>query len=156
MRRNGGFTLIELIVVLIIIGVVFLVTYPRLGGLMSGRKLMRVTAELAARLDYVRSRAVAERTVYRVEFNRSENKYRVSWQENTGTIEGRWEGLPEFVSIKRIKQENINYRRGQSAIDFYPRGNSTGAEIELETDRGDRSSILVKSYTGRCRVEREE
>jgi len=156
MRRNGGFTLVELIVVLIIIGVVFLVTYPRLSGLMSGRKLMRVTAELAARLDYIRSRAVAERRVFRVEFNRSENKYRVSWEEDTGTIEGAWETLPEFISIKRFKQKKIDYSRGQSAIDFFPRGNSTGAEIELATDRGDRSSILVKAYTGRCRVEREE
>ncbi len=155
-NKYGGFTLIELIVVLIIIGVVFVVSFPRLSGLMSGRKLMGETAQLAARLDYIRSRAVAERKVYKVEFNTGEDKYRVSWQGDTEVEERKWQTLPDFISIKRIKQETTNYGRGQSTISFFPRGNSTGAEIELETERGDRASILVKTYTGRCAVEREE
>lgn len=156
MRGRAGFTLIELLVVIILIGVVSAVTFPRLTGLMSGRKLMRVAAEMAAYLDYVRARSVAEKRIYEVKFEPRENRYRATWKGDTMIEEREWRVLPEEVTIKNVDLKERRTGREGPVIRFYPRGNSSGGEILLETERNDEATVLVKSYTGRCRVTREE
>ncbi|MEA1927649.1 MAG: prepilin-type N-terminal cleavage/methylation domain-containing protein [Candidatus Auribacterota bacterium] len=168
-EKNSGFTLIELAVVIILIGVVFIIVMPRLTGLLSGRKLMGFSRELAGVLDYTRTRAVVDGKVYNFHLDRTKQEYwfiakedddrkasYYSYREEEEVKKPRIRKIPEGISIKRLKLETRARDRYKPVIRFYPRGNSNGAEIYLETEQGDRTVIKVKSYTGKSEVEAVE
>lgn len=168
-RSLNGFTLIELAVVIILIGVVFIIIMPRTAGLFSGRKLMGFSRELAGSLDYARSRAVIDDQVYNFHIDREKQEYWFIPKEDDDRSSGysRYYGndevppprkrkVPEGMSITRIKLKTPAKDRYKPVIRFYPRGNSNGAEVFLETDQGDKTVIKVKPYTGKSSVEMVE
>ncbi|MFH1037077.1 MAG: GspH/FimT family protein [PVC group bacterium] len=155
-----GFSLIELSVVLILIGVVVMVTFPKLAGLFSGRRLKGFCRELAGTLDYTRSRAVIEGRPQTFYIDGERKEYWVGRpEEASGDFGGseedavirKWK-IPEGISVKRLELGTRVVDRYTPVIRFYPRGNSNGADIFLETDQGDRAVIKVKPYTGRSQV----
>ena len=164
--KNPGFTLIELSVVIILIGVVFTVVMPRLTGLFSGRKLLGFSRELAGALDYTRSRAVVDGRVYNFHIDRDKQEYwfiakedddkrrsYYSYREDEDEKKPRKQRIPEGMTISRLKLKSRAVDRYKPVVRFYPRGNSNGAEIYLETEQGDKVVIKVKPYTGKSTVE---
>ncbi len=117
---------------------------------------MGFSGKLAGTLDYVRSRSVTDGRVYYFNFDKSKKQYWVTGGEDGDEpMEGRLgkpQKFPEGVLLRRIKLEEGSSRFFKPAIRFYPRGNSDGAVIYLETEQGDRASVRVKPYTGRSEV----
>ncbi len=164
--ENLGFTLIELSVVIILIGVVFIIVMPRLSGLLSGRKLLGFSRELAGALDYTRSRAVVDGRVYNFHIDREKKEYWFAakedddqrnsysrYREDTEIKLPRKREIPKGMEITRLKLKTRVIDGYKPVIRFYPRGNSSGAEIVMETEQGDKVAIKVKSYTGKSAVE---
>ncbi len=159
MRRRDGFTLIELTVVLVLVGVIFLVTFPNLAGLFSGRRLIGFSRQLAGALDYARARAVIEKSPRTFFIDREKGEYSIrkkkenveDYYREEEEVVKRWK-IPEGIKVGRIQMETRVTEGFESVIRFYPRGNSNGATIPLETEQGDRVEILVKPYTGRAEI----
>lgn len=158
--------MIELAVVIILIGVVFIVVMPRLTGLFSGRKLLGFSRELAGALDYTRSRAVVDGRVYNFHIDRDKKEYwfvsqeddekkmsYYSYREDEKKKKPKKRKFPEGMTVTRLKLKTRAVDRYKPVIRFYPRGNSNGAEIYLETEQGDKVVIKVKPYTGKSSVE---
>lgn len=159
-NRRAGFTLIELSVVLVLIGVVFLVVFPNLSGLFSGRRLIGFSRELAGALDYARARAVIEGRPQTFRIDREAGEYSLERRKETGEDYGKadeeeivkkWK-IPKEIKIGRLELETRVTKGFEPLIRFYPRGNSNGAVITLENARGERVQIRVKSYTGRSEI----
>ena len=77
-RGRQGFTLIEIMAVVVIMAMVFAIGAPRLGN----SKLRLLTAEaeeIAASLDFARQRAVMTATPHRVFIDLEEGGYRIEW-----------------------------------------------------------------------------
>jgi general secretion pathway protein H len=160
LRRRPGFTLIELSVVLVLVGVVFLVTFPNLAGLFSGRRLMGFSREMAGALDYARARAVIEGRPQTFRIDRQQGKYSLRRKKEAAgdyrrseeeEIVKSWK-IPEEIKVSRVELDTRVTEGFEPVIRFYPRGNSNGAVISLETARGDRTRIRVKPYTGRSEI----
>ena len=64
-----GFTLLELLVVLVIISIVAAIVGPRMGGSLSTLNLKTASKKIAATLRYARSQATSESTAYVVLFD---------------------------------------------------------------------------------------
>jgi prepilin-type N-terminal cleavage/methylation domain-containing protein len=157
-RRHTGFTLIELSVVVALIGVAMLVSYPRFSGLIMGRKLRGFAGELAGTLDFVRARAVLEGRIYYFHFNRAKNEYWVTREgdEKEEPMDGRLgrgRKLPDDLYLKRVQVEGSPGTFFEPVIRFFPRGSADEALVYLESARGDKASVWVKPYTGRSRAE---
>jgi len=76
--NSGGFTLIELMAVIAIIGMVFAIGLPRLNR--SKMRALETEAEsIAASLDYARQRAIMTRVPHRLLIDLAEGAYRVEW-----------------------------------------------------------------------------
>ena len=159
-NRRAGLTLIELTVVLALAGVVFVVVFPNLAGLFSGRRLMAFSREMAGALDYARARAVIEGRPQTVRIDRQEGEYSLRRKKESGDDFGRsgeeevvrrWK-IPDEIKVSRVEFETRVTEGFEPVIRFYPRGNSNGAVITLETERGDRAQIRVKPYTGRSEI----
>lgn len=75
---DRGFTLIEMMAVVVIMGMVFAIGAPRLGS--SKLRLLKNEAEaIAASLDFARQRAVMTATPHRVLIDLVEGAYRIEW-----------------------------------------------------------------------------
>ena len=68
-RRAAGFTLIELILVMVILAIISAVVVPTLWAFAEGRRAGDAAATIVAMANYARAQAAAEGTIYRINFD---------------------------------------------------------------------------------------
>ena len=68
-QARAGFTLIEVMIVVVIVGIIAGLTIPAFMNYFQRQKLIGVQRELMADIAYVRSLAIARRNTYRIDFN---------------------------------------------------------------------------------------
>lgn len=76
MRKEHGYSLVELLVVVAMIAAVMLVTLPALMQLMPQYRIRSAASEAAGAMRMVRQRAVTTRTPWRISIDPSLNRYR--------------------------------------------------------------------------------
>ncbi len=134
-RREPGFTLVELLVVLAIIGLSLAIAAPFLANHVTGASLNSAAGEIRAALRQARSTAIAE--------DRS-----VVFQGDPGG--GYWLDrshftLPLMSGAQPLRVATI----GGTRISFFASGGSSGGRI-LVSSGGGRREIAVDALTGRA------
>ena len=147
MERAAGFTLIEMLVVITIIGLAMLAA-PRLGGVWveshSERAAVRELGEALARARYW---AVAAQTPVRIVFD---IRNRV-WSTQPSGSQGQ---LPN-ADIHVLGIENAAPgQRTTTAIEFYPDGGSSGGTIIIDVPSTQQSETRIAAdwLSGRIEV----
>jgi general secretion pathway protein H len=143
-RSNAGFTLLELIVCIAILGLVAVIVVPqRIGG--SAIELKAGARALAVGLRAARGEAVARNhdTAFAIDVER-----RV-FAVGGGAGE---QPLPEKANITLVTATNEVSRDRTGNIRFFPDGSSTGGGIRLELD-GLTFNVTVDWLTGQVAVQ---
>ncbi len=94
--KNKGFTLVELAVVIVVLGIMLSLVIPRLGEL-GDANLKRSARHLTGMIRFLRDEAQARKNVYRLEFDINGGNY--------------WAGV-----MTRTSEQTVEFRRLQSAI----------------------------------------
>ncbi|MHB8908686.1 MAG: GspH/FimT family pseudopilin [Syntrophales bacterium] len=170
-RNRRGFTLLELIVVLVIISLMSALVVPRLMGPMSNLDLKTAAQKISASLRYVRSRAASEKRTYVALFDFDKNRlvivnppllkgdFQGNNREDRAPIEppeNEKEGpdgsktyhLPDGVKLAKGVSREGAVTAGLFRISFFPSGGSSGGEITLANERGKLYKIMVDFITG--------
>lgn len=169
-----GFTLLELIVVLIIIGAASALVVPRLMGGMSSLDVRSAAGKVAATLRYAGSQAISGKIEHRALFDFEHNRLILESaddqaakadgdaveEESTGSSKRVYD-LPEKIFFKKVDKEDFNlYDETLDAeifgMTFYPGGGSDGGEICLANERGRLYIVKVDRITGSVKVIRGE
>lgn len=171
--KNKGFSLIEVMVVLILISLSMFLATPLLSGLSKTVELKGAVKRVSAILRYCRSEAVNRGMVYQVLFDPDLRQVHVQSIKEKEEDEGPKDGakdetkdgaknepkqktytLPKGVDIKEVKANSPEYPSDYSVIEFYPNGGSNGGTIRLECP--DRKAYLIKVnfLTGIVEIER--
>lgn len=149
-RIESGFTLIELTVVLVIIGLISLMIIPSLGRFYAGLNFRETTRRLISSINYTRSQAINSKSIHRLNFN--QDGYWISHQEDpvespdtylVTTPFGRGISLPDGASFKEPTP---------SYITFHPTGRVEAGPIYLENAAG-RSYKITLNSIGRITIE---
>jgi general secretion pathway protein H len=138
-----GFTLIELIVTLAILGFALVVVAGYKPPWSSGLGLKGAAAELASGLRLARSEAIARNRSVTFDLDVVDHRYRVG----TRTVRQ----LPPNLSIELLTIAGERQAPGVGDIRFNPDGSSTGGRIAL-ADGHRRIAVGVDWLTGRVRV----
>ncbi|MEW6096749.1 MAG: prepilin-type N-terminal cleavage/methylation domain-containing protein [bacterium] len=136
--NNKGFTLIELIAVIIIIASICALALPNSGKILSNIKVRSTVRQICALLNYARGQAVIHGANYKVNCNEKEKSCWITKKTNDDYVrlKGR-EGKTLFIP------QEISFQTEIDSVTFYPKGISSGGEIFVEDFR-----IVVDEVTG--------
>ena len=124
MRANGGFTLFELLLVLVIAAASYLLVLRFTGSGVSGAELKSAARTVAAGLRAARNDAIATRDSSALTLDLEKRVIQVS-----GTH--RSYALPERVELKLYTAQSEIVDEKKGAIRFYPDGSSTGGRVTI-------------------------
>jgi general secretion pathway protein H len=161
--RNKGFSLIELMVVLILIGLSVSLVVPSLSRFSKTIELKTAAKKISEILRYCRSEAVNKGLVYQVFFDSDLREVRVqSMEENREDEQSGGKGyqktysLPVGIQIGEMDIPSPQYSSGLPAIEFYPNGGSNGGSFLVNTQDRKGYKIKVHFLTGIVKVEKAE
>ena len=158
-RKSAGFTLIEIMVVVFLLGAFFSVAMPRVfkTGDMSLRSASR---GLVTTIRYLYSKSVFEKRIYKLSFDIDAGEYWVEvlqgnqFASEEGSGHGR-KKLPSGVSFSDIQTERTQGKVGSGRdafILFLPTGIVDSAVIHLRTGKDNFFTLSTNPYTGATKV----
>jgi len=153
-RGEGGLTLVEVAVVMVIGAVLVAIALPNFNKLMARHQLETAARQLAADLRETRERAVTERAAYEVKFLVAADRYQIRrYVDGHGFQEVRRVALPAQVDMFHASFFGhtpahvlwFNYH-GE------PSGPGANGTVGLKTRSGGERRYVIISKTGRVRV----
>ena len=164
---SRGYTLLELLVVLIIISLVSALVAPKLAGSLSSLNFKTAAKRLSASLRYARSQATSEKITYCALLQIDENRLLiiadtpaltetlheiVSDEEQQIARASFVYELPSEIKIEKAVSAAGEAADGLFSIFFFPSGGSSGGEVDLVNEKGRRSKISVDFITGSVKL----
>lgn len=125
--RTPGFTLLEVLVVLVIIAMATTFAAMALSGGLDGMRLRSSTKEIAAQLRYTRTQAIATGMPQRFSIDPRGHR----WQGP----DNRHGKIPSSLGVEFIGAREVQPRAGEGGILFFPDGASTGGRVQLSVKR---------------------
>jgi type II secretion system protein H len=160
-----GFTLIELMVVILIVSILTAMIIPELRGSFDEAVLRASARRLAEACDVAYSRAVATGRPQRLRLDVPNGKFRVEPRSSTqrstpaaGDVPGAAGNLDPRIQLvlRHSDDPPVRPRDGESGdgdgIDFHSDGTADPAELELRDRAGFRLVVRVNPITSRVRV----
>ena len=172
-----GFTLIELIIVLVIVSIMAAMVSPAISRSLASLQLKTAARKVAAALRYARTQAIARAEDYQAVFSFDERQVTISPAESEGEESGEEKALPEAEGAQKPQEqekpkvytlpEEVKFlelvageeevNSGSATITFRPNGSSEGGEVILSDAAEKREYRIVVSFlTGAVEVKEKE
>ena len=142
-----GFTLVEMMVVLVIVALMMALVGTSISRNISGAEMRTAASKVAASLRYTRTQAILTKT---------EQVFIVDTEERTyQAAQSEVKQLPEGMEVELNTARSELTSETVGGIRFYPDGGSTGGNVRLEAN-GRIYRINVAWLTGEASVERPD
>jgi general secretion pathway protein H len=160
-----GFTLLELLVVLLLMGVFAAFVLPRVGGSLPGLQLRTAARKMAATFRYATQRAMTEQMTYAVRLNNEAGVVTLATVPVSGVLSAdpypetatqsstldRWQ-LPEEIRMRFPLDRSDQTAGDDYVIFFYPDGSGSGGAVRLAASNGRQMEIQTDFITGEATI----
>ncbi len=155
-KSKTGFTLVEVLVVVAMMGIILAIAVPSLIKYMPHLRLKRAAFDISSELNGGRLSAITKNTKYRLEVTlysstSTPDTYKLSiWNTATSV----WDDEPQRPVREIPIGVDIITPASSFNVDFWPDGSATATSICLENtaDTSDRRSVDVDGATGRISI----
>jgi general secretion pathway protein H len=151
-KSIGGFTLLELVVVLVIAGLFFSLGAPRVSALYDTMQYREAVRELVSAAKNARRQAFASGQPMDLLIDTDTNRYATSFHSQDIDKES-FAQLPDALEIRVIYAAEVSPSPGLAAIRFYPTGGSSGGEIAVVRNTGTGVQLIIDWLLGEVRQE---
>jgi general secretion pathway protein H len=143
-KIQRGFTLVELLVVMVVIGLAYSLVPPLFSSGASSAELKAAARQIATGLRRARSEAISKRQEAVLELDIRQHTFRI-------TGDGHTYKLPHQVDVALHTAQSEVQDMQAGSIRFYPDGSSTGGRINL-AGNGQNYQVDVDWMTGRVTI----
>ena len=126
MQKRSGFTLVEVLVVLVMFAVIAGAVAFNLSGSLKAKKIRGASKELVAALRYTRSQAVVKHEEQRLMIDVENKSYQAPGKKKVS--------FPEGMELKVFAAESEVPSDTQAGFRFFSDGSSTGGRVTLIYD----------------------
>jgi len=166
-----GFTLIELMVVIVIISIAFTYGIVNVDHLVPAGRLGKAARDLGGTLTRLRSSAVFYGRSYFLEYDLDDHRYRIirptsKTEQDQGldeTVESGWFDLPRRVRLEAVffNSGRDGEKNGKHRIEFSPTGEVVGHMVQLvsadiASENRNKYTIELNAITGLVTYSRQE
>jgi type II secretion system protein H len=171
--REGGFTLTELLVVLLVIGIFSGMMVAAMQGTFEDTLLRSSAREVISGLSLASSQAISLNQAHSFEWNGGKNEFTVRRKENTRSVS---ETAEQFVETRKIDprvtveirdhaaieepedepEEQPKERAERDLIHFYADGTADAREIVFRDNHNRELMLQINPVTGRVRIAEKE
>ena len=153
-----GFTLIELVLVILLVSVIAALSTPLFRRTFSDLELKGASFTMAKLINYARQTAIIEKANYKLNLDFAEGKFWITKRDSAageaeykgiGSRYGKVFSLPGGV---RFADADGNFNE-KSEIVFYPDGRSAGGDIKIVNKAGDGRILRVRGFGRRVEIE---
>jgi len=148
--RQRGFTLIELMLVLVVLGLVYGLVFFRLDHILTRYRLRGAARDVLATMQLARSQAVSQQRPFRVIFDMDGRAF---WLQREDGPPAAKRPLPEGVRIERVTTAGRSRSSGRAAVEYTPVGGAASVRVDVVSDDGRKISIRVDPLNAYAHVE---
>jgi general secretion pathway protein H len=154
-RSQTGFSLLELLVVLMLLALVTAVVVPSLGRSLATAKLKTSSREIAATIRLARSKAVREQQVYLLGFNLEKDEMELSGLNSSYR---KSFGLPDGIHLVKVSLLDTNVEDEDRNPFFYfmPNGNGQSFQVSLRNPQGRVMRVINNNLKGAPVVDEDD
>lgn len=146
-RKARGVSLLEMLLVVALLAAVSAVVAGAMTGGFAGIQLRSEAKRITAQLRYTRTQAIA---------TGQPQRFTIDPQAHAWTAPNNRRGdIPPKLRVRFIGARELQPRRGEGAIVFFPDGASTGGRVQLSVKQA-AMNIDVTWLTGEVRLRRGE
>ena len=147
LQNPAGFSLLELLVVLMLLALLTAVVIPSLGRVLSTAKLKTSSREIAASIRLARSKAASEQQVYLLGFDLERNEVKLS--SLNSTYRKSFE-LPDGVRLTKVSllETPVEQEAKDPFFYFMPNGNSQSFQVSLRNEQGRALRVVHNNLKG--------
>lgn len=138
---RGGFSLIELLAVLLLAGMLVSLVVPSLSATLESSRLRSGASDVRSTLSLARALAAAGARERSVTFDLEKGEYGVD-----GGAQRR--SFPDGIGISRARVGEETIERGVFRVRFFPDGSADETEIEISSGGGGTLRVGVEPLTG--------
>jgi len=156
--RYKGFTLLELSMVILILGILLAFTIPRLGHL-TEYNLNVSCRRLSGAVKYLFHQSTVHRTIYRLNYDLKANEYWITYRDENlefvrdASVLARKVKLPKNVSFDDVViMGKGKFTEGQIQTHFFPKGWLDETLIHLKDSKGRQASIHILPLSARAKI----
>jgi len=148
--RDQGFTLLELLIVVLVITLVMALSYPSLSRGSAALHLRSAGRDTLNVFRYAREKAVTEQTGMRVVVDAEKRQFLLTNELGDGD---RTYSLPDDVRIEKMTFSGKEVTDGRMALRFLPNGSAEKGEVLLISSNGGGLRVITDPVTGGARIE---
>ncbi|VAX17039.1 hypothetical protein MNBD_NITROSPINAE02-1582 [hydrothermal vent metagenome] len=157
-RDRAGFTLVELLIVMALIGVLAGVAIPRLPDVTASR-LKSQARRIAGTFTYLYQRAAATQVVLRLTLDMDSNEYYVSILNTDNRFEeielpfAKRTKLPSQIKISETyTTRQGKAKKGNAMIHFFPGGQTELAVVHMTDNNKNEMTLITNPLTGKVNI----
>jgi type II secretion system protein H len=158
-----GFTLLELILVMVIISTILAIAAPSLRGFFSSRKTHDTASNILSLIRFARSQAITEGHTYRLNFDSDKGVYWLTSDaagafSKLNTDFGLEFPLPDDTTVEIVKDDDDDKNNkedeqdSETYIAFFPQGMAEIGTITLTDRSGEKIEITSPSPAENYRI----